>query len=59
MNCTPCEPTLSDALADPVITAMMEADGVDPRALESNLGKLARTLARERRECGEAPPRRC
>ena len=29
------EPRLEEMLADPIIKAVMEADGVDPRALEA------------------------
>jgi hypothetical protein len=31
------EPTLKDMLSDPIVMAMMEADGVDPRELEAML----------------------
>jgi hypothetical protein len=44
MKCRQVEPTLSDALADPVVRAMMAADGVDPQALETTLRKLARQV---------------
>jgi len=44
MKCRQAEPTLSDALADPVVRAMMAADGVDPQALETTLRKLARQV---------------
>jgi hypothetical protein len=42
------ELTLKDALSDPMIRAVMEADRVDPRELELRLGEIARTLRRQR-----------
>jgi hypothetical protein len=39
-----CEPTLSDVLSDPLTRAVMDADGVNPRELETMLIKLARDL---------------
>jgi hypothetical protein len=38
------ELTLRDALSDPVIRAVMEADRVDPDELEADLNEIARTL---------------
>jgi hypothetical protein len=38
------EPTLADALADPLVRAVMEADGVDPKTLETLFTSVARTL---------------
>lgn len=35
------EPTLDELLADPVIGALMRADGVDPDTLGSELARLA------------------
>jgi len=35
------ELTLDELLADPVIEAMMRADGVDPDALSSELARIA------------------
>lgn len=43
----PAEPTLTDALADGIVQAMMKADGVDRAGLEALLGGIAR-----RRELG-------
>jgi hypothetical protein len=40
------EPTLEDALADPVVQAVMAADGVDPAALADCLGKIAERIRR-------------
>ena len=39
----PCqfEPTLAEALADPLVQAVMAADGVDPEKLAGCLGKVA------------------
>jgi hypothetical protein len=36
---------VSEALADPLIRAVMSADKVDPSSLETMLRKLARTIA--------------
>lgn len=49
MNCCPHEPGLNALLSDPVIRAVMDADGVDARKLEAELSSLGGTL-RERRE---------
>jgi len=43
-NCN-TEPTLSDALADPIIRSLMAADQVDPRALAASLRETARRMA--------------
>lgn len=42
-DCT-CEPTLNDALSDPVILMMMAADHVDRRNLEAVLSDVARKV---------------
>jgi hypothetical protein len=50
----PCDlPTIAAALSDPVIRAMMAADGVNPRQLERTLKTMARKLASQGR-LGEA-----
>lgn len=57
MNCY-CEPSLGDALADPIIRAVMAADGVDPEALASSLRETALRVGQaggNRRKCGGAP----
>jgi hypothetical protein len=36
--------SLAEALADPLIRAAMDADGVDPRKLEAQLYDMAATL---------------
>jgi hypothetical protein len=48
---TPCFPesSLSEALSDPLIRAVMAADRVDPRELESGLRDIARQLDSRRR----------
>jgi len=46
-----CQPTLADTLADPMIKALMAADGVDPQELEDILRTVARDL--ERRASGQ------
>jgi hypothetical protein len=35
------EPTLEEILSDPIFRAMMDADGVDPRELETMLREVA------------------
>ena len=51
---TPCFPesNLGEALSDPLIRAVMAADGVDPRELESGLRDIARQLDSRRRSAG-------
>jgi hypothetical protein len=44
MYCQPRELTLSEALADPIVKAMMKADRVNPAALEADLRRIARTI---------------
>lgn len=49
------EPTLADALSDPLTQALMEADGVDPEELEADLRGLSLSLAQRTSsfsECG-------
>lgn len=41
-----CEPTLRELMSDPLIQAVMEADGVDPDGLEADLSETARALRR-------------
>ena len=38
--------SLAEALTDPLIRAVMAADGVDPARLAAELGETARRLAR-------------
>jgi hypothetical protein len=38
------EPTLEDVLADPLVQAVMAADGVDPDELADSLGELAERI---------------
>ena len=51
---SPCFPesNLSEALSDPLIRAVMAADGVDPWELESGLRDIARQLDSRRRGTG-------
>ena len=44
-GCEP-DPSLSEALADPVVRAVMAADGVDPRKLAAELRAVAAQLNR-------------
>ena len=43
------EPRLEDMLADSIVKAVMEADGVDPRKLEAELRQTAALLRAIRR----------
>jgi hypothetical protein len=43
------EPTLADMLSDPIVTAVMRADKVDPTKLHAMLGRLAGELHARRR----------
>jgi hypothetical protein len=56
-----CELSLTEALADPMVRAVMDADGVDPRKLGAELREMAAALnlfdrapvvTREARRCG-------
>jgi hypothetical protein len=38
------EPTLKELLSEPIIKALMDADGVDPTALEAMLRRIIATL---------------
>ena len=38
------EPTIAEVLADPIVKAMMSADGVDPKVLGDQLQNMARNL---------------
>jgi hypothetical protein len=44
MNSRYCELRLEDMLADSIVRALMEADGVDPRELEAQLRRTAALL---------------
>ena len=44
MNCHGRDPSLSEALADPLVRAVMAADGVDPRKLAVELRAMAARL---------------
>jgi hypothetical protein len=39
------EPTISELLTDPIVRALMDADGVDPGELEATLRNVAATRA--------------
>jgi hypothetical protein len=38
------EPTIPEILSDPIVKAVMAADGVDPKVLRSQLQSIARDL---------------
>jgi len=42
------EPTLKEMLCDPIVRALMDADGVDPHELEAMLKEVGRTLGAAR-----------
>ena len=44
MNSCNREPRLEDMLADSIVQALMESDGVDPRELEAGLRRTAALL---------------
>jgi len=46
MNLCGHDPSLSEALADPLVRAVMAADGVDPRQLAAELRAIAARLNR-------------
>jgi hypothetical protein len=46
MNLYGRDPSLTEALADPLVRAVMAADGVDPRQLAAELRALAARLNR-------------
>ena len=48
------EPTLKEILSDSIVTALMEADGVDPDELEAMMRKIGRTskAVRQKRRWG-------
>jgi hypothetical protein len=39
------EPTIAEILSDPIVKAVMKADGVDPSALEAQLARIAQASA--------------
>ena len=56
------EPTLKEILSDSIITALMEADGVDPDELEAmmrTIGRTSKAVRQKRRwgawSCSRAP----
>jgi hypothetical protein len=49
MNSRHGEPTLEEMLSDPIIRAVMEADGIDPQELAASLRQTGRTLGRRAR----------
>jgi hypothetical protein len=52
MTCKATEPTLIEALSDPVIRAVMKADGVYPTILANDLQRIARNLRPSKSERG-------
>jgi hypothetical protein len=46
MNFRQGEPTLEEILSDPIVRAVMEADGIDPHELAATLRQTGRMLAR-------------
>jgi hypothetical protein len=52
MNSRHGEPTLEEMLSDPIIRAVIEADGIDPQELAATLRQTGRMLARRTRREG-------
>jgi hypothetical protein len=52
MNWENCEPTLGDILSDPATRALMRADGLKRRELESQLKDIGRVIARRSASSG-------
>lgn len=50
MNWRGREPRLAEILADPIVQAIMAADGVDPQQLLATLRKTAAIVVRQPRE---------
>ena len=44
MNFRQGEPTLEEMLSDPIVRAVMEADGIDPQELAATLRQAGRKL---------------
>jgi hypothetical protein len=57
MNWRHREPTLEDMLSDPIVRALMDADGVDPHELKATLKEVGRKLGANRgaRSWGQWP----
>jgi hypothetical protein len=49
MNCRRREATLEEIFSDPIVRAMMEADGVNPHELAAMLRQVAQRLSIARR----------
>ena len=43
------EMTISEMLSDPLVKAVMKADGIDPAALQAELRSIAQTITALRR----------
>ena len=52
MNSRQGEPTLEEMLSDPIVRAVIEADGIDPQELAATLRQTGRMLARRTRREG-------
>ena len=55
MNWCHREPTLEEILSEPIILAVMEADGVDPHELEAMLTQITRSSSRFRQTFWSGP----
>jgi hypothetical protein len=42
------EPTITEILSDSIVQAVMDADGIDPEALEAQLRSIAREISAAR-----------
>jgi hypothetical protein len=52
MNSRQGEPTLEEMLSDPIVRAVIEADGIDPQELAATLRQTGRMLAGRARRGG-------
>jgi hypothetical protein len=52
MNFRQGDPTPEEMLSDPIVRAVMEADGIDPQELAATLRQTGRMLARRTRRGG-------
>jgi hypothetical protein len=49
MRCRRREASLKEIVSDPIVRAVMEADGVTPRELEAMLRRVAKRMSTARR----------
>jgi hypothetical protein len=59
MNACRRDLTLGEAMSDPLIRAVMRADGINPAELEASLAALGDKLEKRNRAGGGSLPARC